>query len=475
MQRIFLSSVQREFADERAGIRDFIHGDALYLNEVRRCELFVGLLGEEYGSENSKGVSPTDLEFEQASTLNKIRLIFVKDVAQRNPKARRLLTRVEAEVVRRKFRGKPELIAGLYAALVQHLEDSGKIRNGPFDAAPCPSAKLVDLDPNHITSFLKRARAGRNFPLPESTEAKELMAHLNLLDDGQPTNAAMLLFGRSPQRSLLSSEVKCAHYHGTEVSKPIPSYQVYRGTVFEMVDQAVDFVLSKINLAVGTRAKGAEAPVSYEIPSEVVREAIVNAVAHRDYTSAGSVQVMLFEDRLEVWNPGFLPPSLTLEMLRTAHGSVPANPLLAESLYLAKYIERMGTGTRDMITRCRDFGLKEPDFEMADGFVVRVFRPDRLQSSKPMVSASGTKLALSWHQVLILRKCLQESPLTELLEIAGRSDRTKFRNQVLKPMLTSGLIKMTLPDKPTSSNQKYLTTELGEQALTQWSESGDRE
>ena len=75
-------------------------------------------------------------------------------------------------------------------------------------------------------------------------------------------------------------------------------------------------------------------PVAYEIPREVVAEAIVNAVAHRDYTSNGSVQVMLFADRLEVWNPGGLPPSLTLEKLRHPHGSVPGNPQLAEPLYL---------------------------------------------------------------------------------------------------------------------------------------------
>jgi len=100
----------------------------------------------------------------------------------------------------------------------------------------------------------------------------------------------------------------------------------------------------------------------YEIRKEVVAEAIVNAVAHRDYTSNGSVQVMLFADRLEVWNPGALPPSLTLEKLRQAHGSVPGNPLLAEPMYLTGYIERMGTGTRDMIRHCTEAGLPEPEF-----------------------------------------------------------------------------------------------------------------
>ena len=134
---------------------------------------------------------------------------------------------------------------------------------------------------------------------------------------------------------------------------------MYKGTVFALVDQAVDFVLSKIALSVGTRAESVQAPVAYEIPKEVVTEAIVNAVAHRDYTDNSSVQVMLFADRLEVMNSGRLPPPLTVEKLRVAHPSLPGNPLLAESMYLLRYIERMGTGTVDMIRRCVDAGLAE--------------------------------------------------------------------------------------------------------------------
>lgn len=188
--------------------------------------------------------------------------------------------------------------------------------------------------------------------------------------------------------------MKCAHFHGTHVAKPIPSYQVYKGTVFELVDQALDFVMSKLNLAVGTRALSVEAPVAYEMPLEVVREAIVNAVAHRDYTSNGSVQVMLFANRLEVWNPGTLPPSLTLEMLRQPHGSVPGNPLLAEPRYLTKYIERMGTGTLEMIARCRKWGLPEPEFRVVDGFVATIRRvPGRALEAvtPPVIGANGLR------------------------------------------------------------------------------------
>ncbi len=232
--------------------------------------------------------------------------------------------------------------------------------------------------------------------------------------------------------------------------------------------QAVDFVLSKINLAVGTREWSTQAPVSYEMPPEVVREAIVNAVAHRDYTSNGSVQVMLFSDRLEVWNPGTLPPALTLEKLRHPHGSVPGNPLLAESLYLTKYIERMGTGIGDMIKRCENFGLLEPEFALTDGFVTTIHR--RPELALQAVSGTGTaqvgpKSALSRHQVKILEKCIEETTLLELMAITGRSDRTKFRQQVLNPLLMDGLIEMTVPDKPRSSLQKYRITIRGKSIL----------
>jgi len=120
------------------------------------------------------------------------------------------------------------------------------------------------------------------------------------------------------------------------------------GTIFDLIDQTLDFVLSKIARSVGTREQGPQAPVEYELPKQAVAEAIVNAVAHRDYTSNASVQVMLFSDRLEVWNPGELPPGLTPEKLRLPHPSIPRNLLIAEPLYLTHYIEKAGTGTLDL-------------------------------------------------------------------------------------------------------------------------------
>jgi len=86
---------------------------------------------------------------------------------------------------------------------------------------------------------------------------------------GHPTKAAILLFGRNPQSPLPSAELRCMHLHGTEIARPVPSYQVFKGNLFKQADQAIDFVLSKLNRSVGTRSEGPQAPVRYEIPKEV--------------------------------------------------------------------------------------------------------------------------------------------------------------------------------------------------------------
>jgi len=91
------------------------------------------------------------------------------------------------------------------------------------------------------------------------------------------------------------------------MTKPILSHQVYQGTLFELVDAAKGFVVQHIDAKVGIRKNSNSVDIEYEIPIEAVAEAIVNACVHRSYESTGSVQIMLFKDRLEVWNPGTLP------------------------------------------------------------------------------------------------------------------------------------------------------------------------
>jgi predicted HTH transcriptional regulator len=131
------------------------------------------------------------------------------------------------------------------------------------------------------------AKTKRGFPLSAQAKPEKILTHLNLISEGSISNAAVLLFGVKPQHFLISSEIKCVQFNGTKIEKPFPAYQVYKGDVFQLVNQAVDFVLSRIDLAVGTRNEDTQAPLKYEIPRAVIAEAIVNAIAHRDYNSTG--------------------------------------------------------------------------------------------------------------------------------------------------------------------------------------------
>lgn len=397
---IFVSSVQKELAQERRAVKSFIdadpllhrfftvflfedlpasdrRADAVYLAEVDRCGIYLGILGDEYGSEDAEGVSPTEREFERATSAGKPRLIFVKGTADasRQPKMRKLIHRAGEQLIRRRFETCSELTTALYASLVDHLEAGGAIQTRPFDDRSCADATLDDIDAGAVSDFVRLARHERQFPLPAKTPPADVLTHLNLLREHRPSNAGILLFGRDPQRFIPSAEVRCMHFHGTEIQRPVPFYRIFKGTLFALVDQAVDFVLSKIDRSVGTRAESNQAPVRYEIPPDVIREAIVNAIAHRDYASAGAVQVSVFTDRVEIWNPGMLAPPLTPESLRHPHGSVARNHRICEALFLGRYIEKYGTGTLMMISESLAHALPEPDFAQRGGeFTTTVWR-----------------------------------------------------------------------------------------------------
>jgi predicted HTH transcriptional regulator len=398
--KIFVSSVQKELAEERRALKTFIESDALlrrfftvflfedlpagdrradavYLAEVDRCAVYLGLFGNDYGFEDDEGLSPTEREFDRATVQGKPRLVFVKGKGdkQRHPKMRALVRKAGGQLIRRRFNGIAELSAAVYESLVEHLESCGVIQDRPFEERPCGDATLDDLAARAVAGFVRLARSERQFPLTETASLIEVLTHLNLLCEGQPTNASLLLFGRDPQRFLPCAEVRCMHFHGTEIQRPVPFYRIFKGSVFEQVDMAVDFVMSKLNRSVGTRDESSQAPVRYEIPQAVIREAIVNAVAHRDYTSGGAVQVSVFADRVEVWNPGVLPAPLTTESLRRPHGSIPRNHRLCEGLFLARYIEKFGTGTLMMIRESRAHNLPEPDFAQRGGeFTIALWR-----------------------------------------------------------------------------------------------------
>ena len=448
--RIFISSVQSEFSEERAMLSQYIRTDALlgkffetflfedvpaneaspqqvYLREVEMADIYLGLYGNKYGYEDAEGVSPTEREYDRASELHKTRIIFIKSLheQERHPKESALIQKVEREIVRKTFVDMEGLRTSVYASLVRYLEEKEYIRWQPFDAAFDTNATLDDLDEDKMREFILLARAKREFPLPENTSPNKLLTHLSLMDEkGRISNSAILLFGKRPQKFFITSEVKCVQFYGDVVEKPMPAYQICRGTVFEMIDQATAFVMSRIDNWTGTRSGGdtASVPTDFELPSDAVREAIVNAVCHRDYTSNGSVQVMLFRNRLEVWNPGQLPYGLTVRKLFEPHKSLPTNPLLADPMFWTGYIEKVGTGTEDIVNLCKAKGLKTPEYHQEEDFRVVIWRkgvPAVIQSDPETIQSDPELM----EKVLDIIKKNHKVSRKELAEMLNTSER----------------------------------------------------
>ena len=418
--RIFISSVQREFAKERKALASYIRKDAIlgkffevflfeevpaqerkadgvYLAEVDDCDIYLGIFGHTYGNVDSRGVSATEREYRRAAARHKYRICFVdKSAGETDPQQAAFISRVNDDVVRKGFVGYDDLRTAVYAALAKHLEDKGLINVLPFDAAKTAGVAIKDLSVAKIRDFIRTAREKRQFPLPVNSSVEKLLTALELVDDyGNVLNPAALLFGKRPQKFFVASEVKCAQFYADRVSKPMADHQIYMGDVFELADQATRFVMSHISNWVGTRETGdtAEVPTKFELPYDAVKEAIVNAIVHRDYTSNASVQVMLFKDRLEVWSPGSLPHGMTIGKLSKTHKSVPVNPLLARAMYLKGYIEKSGTGTEDMIAKCKEWGVPAPEWteDDADDFRVILKRPMAAPSVEKTMVNTGVE------------------------------------------------------------------------------------
>ena len=483
--RIFISSVQKEFSEERKALHEYICSDPLmgkffipflfellpafdkradevYLNEVVQADIYMVLMGQQYGTSNADGISPTELEFDHATKWHKTRLVFVTNhrPSERQPKENALIDKAQDMLLRKKFSTIDELKSAVYASLIRYLVDKEIIRIGPFDTTLHSSASLQDIDTEKLKSFVRLAQAKRGFPLAETEAAEKILTHLNLLQNNRPVNAALLLFGKEPQRFFINAEVRCASFSGTIVEKPISSYKVYKGTVFELVDQALEFVLNKLDYRVDTRAEHVSIPGRYEIPKEVIAEAIVNAIAHRDYTSNASVQVMVFRDRIEIWNPGALPLGWTTDKLKELHTSVPANPLLAEPLYLAAYIERLGTGTTDMISKCLFAGLPEPQFILSDNFRIVVYRPVNGQTTMQDNMQDTMQVTMQVQQLIRVMEGMESRDVLQGKLNIGNRDY--FRKSYINEALQYGYIEMTIPDKPNSKHQKYRLTEKGQ-------------
>ena len=238
---------------------------------------------------------------------------------------------------------------------------------GGFEALPCRKANLSDLSEQLIADYVRRREETSGQSLGLSRE--EMLHSLGCLSregtQSGPTNAGVMLFAEDPQRFIGQAEVACVRFKGTDVISYIDRRDL-RGPLYQLVDEAEQFIYR--HMKIGRRIEGFAGVEYREYPQAAVREAIVNAVVHRDYSRRGQrIRIFMFDDRIEVYSPGPLPPGVSLEKMRRLEAqSVLRNPIIVGVFrdLGSRYVERLGTGIRRMAQAMEEHGLPRPRFEV---------------------------------------------------------------------------------------------------------------
>ncbi|MBN9392769.1 MAG: putative DNA binding domain-containing protein [Chloroflexi bacterium] len=253
-----------------------------------------------------------------------------------------------------------------------------------WETWPNERASLQDLDQARIESYLEHISkvAGRPSRARSSEDLlvlQECVARLRDETTGQevlrPTNAGLLLFGQAPRYFYPQAEIVCTYYQDDSGVRRYDDRRIISGTLTEQIEQAMAFL--RLYTPVAARIEGFSRVEEPAIPLEVLREAVVNAIVHRDYSLKGeAIRIFYYSDRVEIHNPGLLMPGLSIEDLKAGRTrSKPRNPVMASILrdMPGSYMERVGTGIPFMLNVMHHYGLPTPEFNQHGEFVVTLW------------------------------------------------------------------------------------------------------
>ena len=239
-------------------------------------------------------------------------------------------------------------------------------------------ADLKDIDVEAINIFKKLA-AQKTKSISGDDTVEKILDNLKLLtDDKKITRAAILLFGKDPQKFYISATTRVGRFKGSNILDTVIS----EGNLFNQAEQAAEAIKKHLN--VRFEIKGLVRREIWDYPLDAVREAVANAIIHKDYSSAAEIQIKIYDDKVWLWNQGSLPDQLEVEDLKKEHSSYPKNPLIANTFYRAGLIEHWGSGTKRIVDLCKEQNLPEPEFKEEQGgisvwFYKDIYREENLK------------------------------------------------------------------------------------------------
>jgi ATP-dependent DNA helicase RecG len=311
----------------------------------------------------------------------------------------------------------------------------------------CPgNATINDIDTLSIHMFLRKAlNSNRISSDVNPGDIEGILQNLNLLNENnQPRNAALLVFGKNPLRFFTTSYFKIGRFG--KADHDLLFQDVVEGSILSMADKVIEILRSKY-LVSPIRYKELQRIEELEYPEEALREAILNAIVHKDYTGA-PIQMSVYNDKLILWNPGRLPEGITIEILKQKHPSLPANRNIAELFFKAGYIEVWGRGISKILNACKQAGLPEPIMEEYAGGIQITFMKNEEVGEK-VGKEVGEKVGenLSYNQVKIMH-CMRENKhiaIVDMAKIVGIAEKNIEKN--IKELKKMGIVKRVGPAK----------------------------
>ena len=305
-----------------------------------------------------------------------------------------------------------------------------------WDAQICHTKVVGDLDESLMHRVVRKGIAnGRIHASAAEDSVEQLLDRLDLLKDGKLTNAAVAHFDHKideyPQ-----IELAMACFRGTTKNIFVDS-KFAKGNIFAMLDAGISFLMN--NLRIGGKVVGMLREEKLELPIEAMREALVNALCHRQIDrTLTNVTLAIFDDRVEISNPGCLPPEIPVERIKEPHKSYPRNKLIAQILYLTAYLERWGTGIERIVQMCRDYDVPEPEWSASEHDVTVTFwrnGKDKQMKDEALSGENGENSdenQLSERQTLIcsVLKANGENTAKSLARMLNMSQRTVEREGI---------------------------------------------
>ena len=287
-----------------------------------------------------------------------------------------------------------------------------------WESHPFPGATIEDLDHLEVQKTLEIAvNINRLDPKVLSEPLEDSLMRLDLVKQNQVTNAAMVLFAHSANTALPQCCIKLARFRGNTEHDGFIENQTVQGNAFQLIKAANEFIMRHLPVTSLFDESQFERRDEPTLPILVLREALSNAICHRDYsTLGGTITIAIFDDRMELWNNGSLPQMLSLDDLTKKHKSYLRNHAIAHIFYLRRLVESWGTGTTRMIALCKDQGIPIPVFDEYAGGVSVTFTFKHPIGNTHIDDQHPLTLTVRQQQLLDLFKHYQQLSTPEILE-----------------------------------------------------------